>query len=56
MDPERLKGLIHKGKVYDLGMEYYVGMPHHPNHPPFAFSLTKLHGDVLYKDGVSACN
>jgi len=56
MDPEKMKGLIRTGKVYDLGMEYYVGMPHHPNHPPFAFSLTKLHGDVLYKDGVSACN
>ncbi len=56
MDPERIKGLIRTGKVYDLGMEYYVGMPHHPNHPPFAFSLTKLHGDVPYKDGVSACN
>jgi kynurenine formamidase len=56
MDPERIKGLIRTGKVYDLGMEYYVGMPHHPNHPPFAFSLTKLHGDVVYKDGVCACN
>jgi len=56
MDPEKIKGLIRTGKVYDLGMEYYVGMPHHPNHPPFAFSLTKLHGDVVYKDGVSACN
>jgi kynurenine formamidase len=54
--PEIISGLIRKGKIYDLGMQYYVGMPHHPNHPPFAFSLTKLHGDVPYKGGVSACN
>jgi len=56
MDPERIRGLIREGKVYDLGMEYYVGMPHHPNHPPFAFSLTKLHGEMLYEGGVSASN
>ena len=37
-------------------MEYYVGMPHHPNHPPFAFSLTKKHGDMVYEGGVSASN
>ena len=30
--------------------------PHHPNHPPFAFSLTKLHGDMVYAEGVSASN
>jgi kynurenine formamidase len=56
MEPERIKQLIASGRVYDLGMEYYVGMPHHPNHPPFAFSLSKLHGDVIYGDGVSASN
>jgi kynurenine formamidase len=56
MDPEKIKKLVRKGKVYDLGQEYYIGMPHHPNHPPFAFSLTKVHGDVVYKDGVSASN
>jgi kynurenine formamidase len=31
-------------------------MPHHPNHPPFAFSLTKKHGDLVYEGGVSAGN
>jgi kynurenine formamidase len=56
MDRKELGSLIQKGKVYDLGMEYYVGMPHHPNHPPFAFSLSKIHGEVLYEGGVSACN
>ena len=43
-------------RVFDLGMDYYVGMPHHPNHPPFAFSLTKVHGDMVYADKVSAAN
>ena len=26
---------------------YFVGMPHHPVHPPFLFSLTKMHGDYV---------
>lgn len=56
MDPGRIRELVTKGKVYDLGMEYYVGMPHHPNHPPFAFALIKLHGEIMYPGGVSACN
>ena len=56
MQPEKMRQLITSGRVYDLGMEDYVGMPHHPNHPPFAFSLTKLHGEVLYEGGVSASN
>lgn len=51
-----MKELIVKGKVYDLGQPYYPGMPHHPNHPPFAFSLTKKHGDVMYPNEVSASN
>ncbi|MFH1243725.1 MAG: cyclase family protein [Pseudomonadota bacterium] len=56
MDPEEIGSLIKKGTVYDLGMDYFVGMPHHPNHPPFAFSLTKVHGDMVYDRGVSAAN
>ncbi|MFH1036421.1 MAG: cyclase family protein [Pseudomonadota bacterium] len=56
MDPQMLQGLVTTGQVYDLGMEYFVGMPHHPNHPPFVFSLTKVHGDMVYDQGVSASN
>jgi len=48
--------LIIHGKVYDLGQPYFPGMPHHPNHPPFAFSLTKKHGDVMYPNQVSSAN
>lgn len=56
MNPEILREVVKTGRVYDLGMEYFVGMPHHPNHPPFAFSLTKLHGEVVYEGGLSASN
>lgn len=56
MESEGLRGLIKTGRVYDLGMDYYVGMPHHPNHPPFTFSLTKVHGDMVYPGGVTAAN
>ncbi len=56
MDPKNIRDLVRTGKLYDLGMEYYVGMPHHPNHPPFAFSLMKLHGEIMYQGGVSASN
>jgi kynurenine formamidase len=56
MDPAKLKQVITTGKVFDLGMDYFVGMPHHPVHPPFAFSLAKLHGDVVYPGGVSSSN
>jgi kynurenine formamidase len=56
MELESLKGLVKRGKIYDLGQPYFPGMPHHPNHPPFAFCLAKKHGDVQYGDGVCAAN
>ncbi|MEW6334510.1 MAG: cyclase family protein [Thermodesulfobacteriota bacterium] len=52
-----LKDLLARGTVYDLGMPYFPGMPHHPNQPPFAYTLTKKHGDVTLTDQkVSFCN
>jgi|SRR5579862_2406711 len=41
-------------KIYDLGQPYYVGMPHHPAHPPFLRSLNKLHGDTVLSNGASS--
>ena len=41
-------------RVYDLAQQLYTGIPHHPNHPPYSFSLTKRHGEVMYPDDVSA--
>jgi kynurenine formamidase len=46
--------LISKAKVYDLAQPYYVGMPHHPVHPPFLYSLAKKHGDYVAPGGVSS--
>ena len=40
--------------VYDLSHQLHTGIPHHPNHPPYSFSLTKQHGEVMYPEGVSA--
>lgn len=40
--------------VFDLSHQLHTGIPHHPNHPPYSFSLTKQHGEVMYPAGVSA--
>ena len=41
-------------KPYDLGQPYFTGMPHYPTHPPFLYSLTKLHGDIVLPGGASS--
>jgi kynurenine formamidase len=41
-------------RAYDLGQPYFPGMPHFPSHPPFLYSLTKKHGDILYDSGVTS--
>jgi kynurenine formamidase len=52
-----LEELLKKSTVFDLGQPYFTGMPHHPNQPPFAYTLLKKHGDVtLEKERISFCN
>jgi kynurenine formamidase len=41
-------------KIYDLGQPYFIGMPHHPAHPPFLRSLNKMHGEVVLPGGASS--
>ena len=41
-------------EVFDLSQPYYVGMPHHPAHPPFLYGMTKRHGDICFSDGGSS--
>jgi kynurenine formamidase len=41
-------------KPYDLAQPYFIGMPHFPTHPPYLYSLTKRHGDVLFEGGGSS--
>lgn len=40
-------------EVVDLSHPLKVGIPHHPAHPPYSFTLTKKHGDVVTPNGVS---
>lgn len=49
-----LLSLARGAKVYDLAQPYFVGMPHHPSHPPYLFSLTKKHGDMNSRGGSSS--
>jgi kynurenine formamidase len=51
---QELVDAIARGRVYDLAQEYYVGMPHHPNHPPYLFGLTKQHGEFVSQRGGSS--
>jgi len=38
----------------DLAQPWQVGMPRWPTHPPFLYSLTKLHGDTVLEGGASS--
>lgn len=49
-----LAALASQARVFDLGQPYFVGMPHHPSHPPFLFGLTKRHGDMVSPAGTSS--
>ena len=53
MSAELLQALA-AAKVYDLAHTYRIGMPHHPVHPPYLFSLVKTHGDYMRGDVSSA--
>ena len=53
---DQLLALLGKAQVYDLAQPYYVGMPHHPNHPPFLFGLNKKHGDYVASNGASSAS
>jgi kynurenine formamidase len=46
--------LLARARVYDLAQPYFIGMPHYPTHPPFLFSLTKKHGDLVLDGEVSS--
>ena len=41
---------------FDLAQNWRAGMPHYPSHPPYARSLTKLHGDFLLENGASSAS
>jgi len=51
-----LLDLVSSRRVYDLAQPYFVGMPHHPSHPPFLFGLVKKHGDFVGPAGNSSAS
>ena len=53
---EQLLAAIRSARTYDLAQPYYPGMPHHPNHPPFLFGLSKKHGDYVASNGGSSAS
>jgi kynurenine formamidase len=52
----QLLSLTTHAKIVDLAQPWFVGMPHHPAHPPFLFSLNKKHGDYVGPGGVSSAS
>ena len=48
--------LLAASRIIDLAQPYYVGMLHHPAHPPFLFGLVKQHGDYRGPAGNSSAS
>ena len=51
-----LLDLLQSAKVYDLAQPYFIGMPHHPVHPPYLFGLVKKHGEYVTSAGGSSAS
>jgi kynurenine formamidase len=47
---------LQSAKTYDLAQSYFIGMPHHPVHPPYLFSLVKKHGEYVTAAGGSSAS
>lgn len=56
MDIAAVASRLAGGQVFELSMDLYQGMPHHPVHPPFLYSMVRQHGTVKYAEGVSSAN
>ncbi len=52
----QLAGAVAGGsaRIFDLAQEWRIGMPHWPTHPPFLYSLSKGHGDIVLEGGGSS--
>lgn len=48
--------LLRSAKLYDLAQPYFIGMPHHPVHPPYLFGLVKKHGEYVTSAGGSSAS
>jgi kynurenine formamidase len=45
---------LQQRRVIDLAQPWHVGMPHWPAHPPFLYSLSKMHGEMVLPGGASS--
>ena len=45
---------LSRARVFDLSQPLHHGVPHFPTHPPFSFTLTKLHGEIVLANGASS--
>lgn len=43
-------------RVFDLAQPYFTGMPHHPAHPPYLYSMVKQHGEYVGPGGNSSAS
>ncbi len=43
-------------RLFDLAQPWKIGMPHWPTHPPFLYSLSRGHGDIVIEGGASAAS
>ena len=55
MDPTVLASVVNR-PIFDLGTPYNAGMPVHPSHPPFVFTLQRRHGDTMRPGGLGSAN
>jgi kynurenine formamidase len=51
-----LSGALARATLIDLTHDYHPGIPHWPTHPPYAYTLTKLHGEQTAAGGVSSAS
>jgi len=56
MATQSLLQQLSRARTFDLAQPYFVGMPHHPSHPPFLFGLVKKHGDFVGPAGNSSAS
>src|SRR5215472_10861650 len=47
---------VASARTIDLAQPYFTRRPHHPEHPPFLFSLVKAHGEFVGPGGNSSAS
>ncbi len=55
IDPKILS-IPKEGTVFELGHSFHPGIPHHPFHPPFLYSMGRMHHDLFFDKGLSTAN